>query len=212
MNEVTQLTRVWGRALDANLRYAALLSELAGRGLQLLLSAVSEIGPQIITTTDPPQEASRVTSIPSVNPSVPSPATMVLEGEAGSRAFGLFVVENKLPKEVTTRVVVGPLIDPDGQEIPSVLRFEPGVITLAPGEQVVAKVSAHISRGLEAGVRYQGEISVPGIAGARIPIIVRRMRTTKSATVIAEANPATADVTRKKLRPGGRRSPRKHKS
>ncbi len=64
MNEVTQLTRVWGRALDANLRYTALLSELAGRSLELLLSAVSEIGPQIITTTDAVQEASRVTSIP----------------------------------------------------------------------------------------------------------------------------------------------------
>jgi hypothetical protein len=207
MNEVTQLTRVWGRALDANLRYTALLSELAGRGLELLLSAVSEVGPQIVATTNAVQEASRVTSIPSVNPPAPSPAAMVLEGEAGSRAFGLFVVENKLPKEVTARVVVGPLIDPDGQEIPSILRFEPGIITLAPGEQVVAKVSAHISRGLEAGVRYQGEISVPGIAGAGIPIIVRRKLTTKSATMVAEASPANM-----KARPGRRRSPRKHKS
>jgi hypothetical protein len=207
MNEVTQLTRVWGRALDVNLRYTALLSELAGRGLELLLSAVSEIGPQMITTTAAPQEASRVTSIPSVTPPAPSPAAMVLEGEAGSRAFGLFVVENKLPKGVTTRIAVGPLVDPEGNEIPSVLRFEPGIITLAPGEQVVAKVSAHISRGLEAGVRYQGEISVPGIAGACIPIIVRRKPTTKSATVVTEVSPANT-----KLRTGGRRSPRKHKS
>ena len=207
MNEVTQLTRVWGRALDVNLRYTALLSELAGRGLELLLSAVSEIGPQMITTTAAPQEASRVTSIPSVTPPAPSPAAMVLEGEAGSRAFGLFVVENKLPKGVTTRIAVGPLVDPEGNEIPSVLRFEPGIITLAPGEQVVAKVSAHISRGLEAGVRYQGEISVPGIAGACIPIIVRRKPTTKSVTVVAEVSPVNT-----KLRTGGRRSPRKHKS
>ena len=207
MNEVTQLTRVWGRALDANLRYTALLSELAGRGLELLLSAVSEIGPQMITTTAAPQEASRVTSIPSVTPPAPLPAAMVLEGEAGSRAFGLFVVENKLPKGVTTRIAVGPLVDPEGNEIPSVLRFEPGIITLAPGEQVVAKVSAHISRGLEAGVRYQGEISVPGIAGACIPIIVRRKPTTKSATVVAEVSPVNT-----KLRTGGRRLPRKHKS
>lgn len=207
MNEVTQLTRVWGRALDANLRYTALLSELAGRGLELLLWAASEIGPQMITTTAAPQEASRVTSIPSVTPPAPSPAAMVLEGEAGSRAFGLFVVENKLPKGVTTRIAVGPLVDPEGNEIPSVLRFEPGIITLAPGEQVVAKVSAHISRGLEAGVRYQGEISVPGIAGACVPIIVRRKPTTKSATVVAEVSPANT-----KLRTGGRRLPRKHKS
>jgi hypothetical protein len=108
---------------------------------------------------------------------------------------------------VTTRIAVGPLVDPEGNEIPSVLRFEPGIITLAPGEQVVAKVSAHISRGLEAGVRYQGEISVPGIAGACIPIIVRRKPTTKSATVVAEVSPVNT-----KLRTGGRRLPRKHKS
>ena len=210
MNEVTQLTRVWGRALDANLRYTALLTELAGRSLELLVSAVSEIGPQIIATTDAVREVNRVTSIPPAP--APAPAAMVLEGEAGSRAFGLFVVENKLPKEVSTRVAVGPLVDPDGREIPSVLRFEPGIITLAPGEQVVAKVSAHISRGLVVGVRYQGEISAPGIAGARIPIIVKRKPTTKSATVVAEASPENADATAKKLRPGGQRSPRKHKS
>ncbi|MGB8770719.1 MAG: hypothetical protein WCC92_13960 [Candidatus Korobacteraceae bacterium] len=172
MNEATQLTKVWGRALDANLRYTALLSGLAARSLELLLAAVSEIGPQITTTTDAVQEVDCVTSIPAAPAA--SREAMVLEGEAGSRAFGLFVVENKLPKEVTTRVAVGPLVDPDGREIQSVLRFQPGVITLAPGEQVVAKVSARISRGLVAGVRYQGEISVPGIAGARIPIIVRR--------------------------------------
>ncbi len=209
MNEVTQLTKTWGRALDANLRYTALLSELAGRSLELLLTAVSEVGPQIISTTTAVQEVDRVTSIPPAP--APSPAAMVLEGEAGSRAFGLFVVENKLPKEVSTRVEVGPLVDSDGQEIPSVLRFEPGVITLAPGEQVVARVSAHINRGLAAGVRYQGEISIPGIAGARIPIIVRRVPKTKSAAVAGIERQANADATKRPL-PGRQRSPRKHTS
>ncbi|MGB7553622.1 MAG: hypothetical protein WBM04_04565 [Candidatus Korobacteraceae bacterium] len=209
MKEVTQLTRTWGRALDANLRCTARLSELAGRSLELLLAAVSEVGPQILSTTTAVQEVDRVTSIPPAP--APSPAAMVLEGEAGSRAFGLFVVENKLPKEVSTPVVVGPLVDPDGQEIPSVLRFEPGVITLAPGEQVVARVSAQISRGLAAGVRYQGEISIPGIAGARIPIIVRRVPKTRSAAVAVMGSQANADAT-KKLPPGRQRSPRKHES
>lgn len=209
MKEVTQLTKTWGRALDANLRYTARLSELAGRSLELLLTAVSEVGPQILSTTTAVQEVDRVTSIPPAP--APSPAAMVLEGEAGSRAFGLFVVENKLPKEVCTHVEVGPLVDPDGQEIPSVLRFEPGVITLAPGEQVVARVSAQISRGLAAGVRYQGEISIPGIAGARIPIIVRRVPRTKSAAVAVMESQANADAT-KKLLPSRQRSPRKHTS
>jgi hypothetical protein len=209
MSEVAELTRVWGRALDANLRCTALLTELAGRGLELLVSAVSEIGPQVIETTNTKHETSPVTSNPLS--SVPPPAAMVLEGEAGSRAFGLFVVENKLPKEVSTRVVVGPLVGPDGQEIPSVLRFEPGIITLAPGEQVVARVSAQINRGLAAGVRYQGEISVPGLAGAHIPIIVRRKPATRAAAMVAETS-SVRGATGKKARPIGKRSSRTNKS
>jgi hypothetical protein len=63
MNEVTRLTKAWGRALDANVRYTALLSELAVRSFDLLVSAVSEIGPQIIST-DITQEASSVTPTP----------------------------------------------------------------------------------------------------------------------------------------------------
>jgi hypothetical protein len=211
MNEVTRLTKAWGRALDANVRYTALLSELAARSLDLLVSAVSEIGPQIIST-DITQEASSVTSTPSAPVLVPSPAAMVLEGEAGTRAFGLFVVENKLAKEVSTHVAVGPLIDPDGQEIPSVLRFEPGIITLAPGEQVVAKVSAKISRGLVAGVRYQGEISIPGISGASIPIIVRRKPTTRTSDVVVKPDTANMAAVAKRPRNSGRRSPSKSQS
>jgi len=207
MNDTDQLTNLWARALDANLRYASLLSELAMRSLNVLMSAVSEMGPQIITTTVTPQEAPSVPALPSATPPAPAPAAMVLEGEAGSRAFGLFVVENKLPKEVTTRVAVGPLVDPEGNEIQSVLRFEPGVITLAPGEQVIAKVSAEISPDLVADVRYQGEISVPGIPGARIPIVVRRKESEKA----VPSGGKVRQPAKKKARSGGR-SPRAQKS
>ena len=102
--------------------------------------------------------------------------------------MGFFVVENKLPQQVSTSVEVGPLVDPDGKEIPSVLHFEPGVIALAPGEQVIAKVSAHISRSLVPGVRYEGKISVPRIAGASIPIIVRRVRAITPAAVVSKGS------------------------
>ena len=188
------LTRVLGRALDANLRYNAVLGELAIRAFDLLVSAVSEIGPQIVSTSTRVQEVSTAIPIPPAMPSVPSPAPILLEGEAGSRAFGLFVVENNLPQQISARVEVGPLIDPNGREIKAVLRFEPGVITLAPKEQVVAKVSARISRGLIAGVRYQGEIRVPGIAGASIPIVVRR----KTANSKASASRAKRASSRSK--------------
>ena len=186
------LTRVLGRALDANLRYNAVLGELAIRAFDLLVSAVSEIGPQIVSTSTRVQEVSTAIPIPPAMPSVPSPAPILLEGEAGSRAFGLFVVENNLPQQISARVEVGPLIDPNGREIKAVLRFEPGVITLAPKEQVVAKVSARISRGLIAGVRYQGEIRVPGIAGARIPIVVRRKTASNSKASASRAKRASS--------------------
>src|SRR5271154_922658 len=93
-----QLARVLGRALDANLRYNAVLGELAIRAYDLLVSTISEIGPQIISTATRVQEASTAIPIPRIMPSVPSPAPILLEGVAGRRAFGLFVVENKLPQ------------------------------------------------------------------------------------------------------------------
>jgi hypothetical protein len=198
-----QLTRVLGRALDANLRYNAALGELALRTFDLLVSAVSEIGPQIVSTTTRVQEASTTMPIPPGLPSVPSPAPILLEGEAGGRAFGLFVVENNLPQQLSARVEVGPLVDPNGREIKAVLRFKPGVITLAPKEQVVARVSARISRGLIAGVRYQGEIRVPGIAGARIPIVVRRKPTGNSKASASRVNRASSISKGKSKHPRG---------
>ena len=69
---------------------------------------------------------------------------------------------------------VSTLIAPDGRQVQSALRFEPGVISLAAGEQVVARVTAKISSRLVPGQSYEGEIVVPGVAGARIPIVLRR--------------------------------------
>src|SRR5580704_10409613 len=104
-----QLTRVLGRALDANLRYNAILGALAIRAFDLLVSAVSDIGPQIVSTATRVQAANTTIPIPPAVASEPSPAPILLEGEAGRRAFGLFVVENNLPQEISTRVEVGPL-------------------------------------------------------------------------------------------------------
>jgi hypothetical protein len=165
-----RLATALGRALDINLRYTAVLGKLAVKTFDLLVSTVSEFGPQVVSlgSRSQPQQVSAAA------PAGPSPASILLEGETGTRAFGLFVVENNLPQPISTSVEVGPLIDPAGREIRSMLRFEPGIITLAPHQQVVAKVSADISRALVAGVRYQAEMWVPGIPAARIAIAVRR--------------------------------------
>ena len=212
MSELTPLTRVWARALDANLRYAALLSGLAVRSLELLVSTVSEIGPRITSSGNGDRTGNQVTSGSPAMVPAPLPAAMVLEGAAGSSAMGFFVVENKLPQQVSTRVEVGPLVNPDGKEIPSILRFEPGVLTLAPGEQAIAKVSALISRSLAPGVRYEGKISVPDVAGASIPIIVRRVRETTSATVVGTGSSGVKRPTRKMAHTKGGRAHQSRKS
>jgi hypothetical protein len=174
MSKETRLVSVWGRALDANLRYTVRVGQLAASVLQSLFSAVT-VAPEPQPNLDPApvvQHGAPPESLAVVQQ--PAPASMLLEGTAGSRAIGFFVVENKLARQVSTRVEVGAITGPDGHEIQSVLRFDPGTITLNPGEQVVAKITARISRALTPDARYQGEISIPGIAGARIPIIVRR--------------------------------------
>ena len=172
MSARSPLSKALNRVLDADLRYTALATRLATTVLESAFSVTSGIGPQpaairqVATQEghEPPAKAS----------GQPACITILLEGEAGSTAVGFFVVENSLPHEISTPVEVSPLFAPDGRQIQSALRFDPGRISLGAGEQVVARVTAKISRRLSAGTRYQGEILVPGVAGARIPIVLRR--------------------------------------
>jgi hypothetical protein len=172
MSKASSLSKALSRALDANLRCTGLATRLATTALESAFSVASEIGPKaasIRQAVTPRRAAS-----PAVDSGQPRSAAILLEGDAGSTAVGFFVVENSLPHEITTRVEVSPLIAPGGRQIQSALRFDPGTISLAAGEQVVARVTAKISRRLVVGARYQGEILVPGVAGARIPIVLRR--------------------------------------
>ena len=168
MSERSSLSKALSRVLKANVRYTALATKLATTALESALSVTSGMGRQAEGRDEPPAEPS----------GQPGPAAILLEGKAGSTAVGFFVVENSLPHEISTPVEVSPLIGPDGQQIQSALSFEPGRISLGAGEQVVARVTAKISRRLAAGTRYQGEIRVPGVAGARIPIVLRRQADT----------------------------------
>jgi hypothetical protein len=193
MSEAIRLTKVWTRALDANLRYSAQIGELAFRTAGWLVSSSSANNLQHVSSGEMGQPVRNPQSSP------PPPAAMVLEGVAGGRATSFFVVENRLPHPISTPLVVGPLVDPQGREIPSASRFEPGAITLTAGEKVIVRVGVRISRGLVAGVGYRGEISVPGVS-ARIPIIVRRevstklVRKTATKSLPSQANPRDAEA------------------
>jgi hypothetical protein len=59
-------------------------------------------------------------------------------------------------------------------EVEQKLAFEPEVVTLEAGEQVLVRVAALIGDGLQEGVGYRGEIAVPGAAAAGVPVVLRR--------------------------------------
>lgn len=170
MSKPTPLSETLSRALEANLRYTAAATRLASRALESAFSLTSGIGPKLASVKD---AVAQVANQP-VAVQKPAPAAIVLEGKAGETATGFFVVENSLPNSISTPVEVSTLIAADGRQVDSALHFEPGVISLAAGEQVVARVTAKISSRLVPGQSYEGEIVVPGVAGARIPIILRR--------------------------------------
>jgi hypothetical protein len=165
-------TNIWSRALQADIRYLGKVSQLAALAFQELALAFTNVAQQLAAPT---RLLRQQQELPVQAPDLPpTRAAIVLEAEAGRSAVGFFVVENKLPREISTTVEVGPLTAPDGRQIRSILRFDPGMITLAAQQQIVAKVTARISRRLRPGARYEGEIRVPGIFGARIPIVIRR--------------------------------------
>jgi len=165
---------LWRRALELNVRYYSslgkltveYLSDLAGAlSAQTAAPAASQPGPQ--ATHAPPASAKPAAA----------EAVMMLEGEAGSTALGVFLVGNSFPNEVSATVTSSPMTDESGRPANVAFVFDPPVIALRPGEQLLVRVSAVIDPSLEPGVRYRGEFSIPELRGTRIPVIVKRRST-----------------------------------
>jgi hypothetical protein len=157
-------------ALEASIRYYGRLGRLALEGGALLVRPVFE--ERTITPAQPPaQPAARRATAP---PARRSQRTVLLEAPAGKSALGVFVVENVSADPVATELAVSPLAGPSGEQAESALRFVPERIALEPGDQVLVQVAAPIDASLEPGVRYRGEISIPGLSGVRVPIALRR--------------------------------------
>lgn len=104
-----------------------------------------------------------------------SAPALVLEAEAGESAVGAFIVENLLSEGMSSPVVASAFASPEGHELRLGLTFEPEVVVLAPREQVMVRVVATIDEALEAGVGYRGEVTVPGLVGRGLSIVVRRL-------------------------------------
>ena len=179
------LGRVLSRMLEANIHYYEGLGRLTTDYLRILVGAIGEVqlpvrldrsGSTIATAATPPAPSSpSAHGAPPVPVAPPPPApTMVLEAEAGGQAVGAFLVENRLVKRVSAPVVASSFVDPSGREIRPALVLEPEVVTLDAGEQILVRVMATVPGELETGVSYRGDITVPGVWGGRVHLVLRR--------------------------------------
>ncbi|HEX8158215.1 MAG TPA: hypothetical protein VF526_12595 [Solirubrobacteraceae bacterium] len=178
------------RALDAQLRYYAEVGRLTVEYLETLgdLSRTFDLK---LPGTDrtfrwspsdggsaaresyappPPQPAAEATAVASP----PASPAIVLEGEAGGTATGLFLVENSSSERVASPIAASVFTSSAGGEVQPKLGFEPEIVSLEPGEQLLVHLTAAIDDDLEEGVGYRGALRVPGLQGTEVAIVLRR--------------------------------------
>jgi hypothetical protein len=157
------------RAMEANLRYYEALGQVTQEYWKAMFGILNTLpvrfGGGGATASKPG----------SANATAPaSAATLVLEGQLGSEAQGVFMVENRLPRTVSTAVVTSAFADPSGRAVQHPLRVVPSVITLEPGGRTLVQIFATVTDSLEPNVAYRGEANVPGLSEHGIPILLRR--------------------------------------
>lgn len=165
MPEPPSLPDLWRRAVDAQIRYYRSVGQLTveyGRAVAGVLRGVRGTRP-----------AGEAAAPPETQPL--SAPVMALEAEEGSAASGMFVVENRTPGRVSTPIEVPVLADAEGRQVRPEIRFEPEVVTLEPREQALVQITVLVTKALRPRVDYRGEVTVPGLAGTRIPLVVRRL-------------------------------------
>jgi hypothetical protein len=202
MTEPLELTDVWRRSLEATVQFYSTLGKLAADCLETLLAttAGTDSGPNSDANVPTPVAVNQERTA-----TKPAPVSMmVLEAEAGRKALGLFMVENGFSRAVSAAVTASPFVDDQGNEIKAMVEFQPTSVTLQPGEQSLVKVLASIHKNMPAGIRYRGEIGVPGLMGTRIPVVLERTAEAK-APKPGKAHPTSPAGARR--RTAGKNSP-----
>lgn len=172
MREETSLGRMVGQALAANLRYVALATKVANSVAGAAFTTLSRGGDQPVAASGRIVQQKQLAPTP--HPQAAQSA-ILLEGVEGSKPTALFLLENHLPHEVSASVEITPLSTPSGRKLKSKLQLEKKKIVLAPGQQVVARISAPITAKFVTGEKYTGEIRIQGIPGASVPLVLRRI-------------------------------------
>ncbi|MGH7504394.1 MAG: hypothetical protein ACRELX_02030 [Longimicrobiales bacterium] len=194
------------RVMDANLRYYEALGQITQEYWKAVFGVFRELP---IRLGAPRPSGASPAATP--NPTAPaSAATLVLEGTAGDEAQGVFMVENRLSRMVSTAVVVSAFSDPSGRTLHPTLRVSPGVVSLQPGGRTLVQIGAVIPDDFEPDVAYRGEVTVPGLSEHGIPVLLRRAPSAEAAKpsggeAAASGEPAAGKPARKRSRGGGKR-------
>jgi hypothetical protein len=157
------------RALDLNVKFYSDLTRLGVDYIRDISSALGDMRPEVGGEShERPREGARADA--------PAARVLVLDGAADSHAAAEFVITNHLSTVVSTHIVTTPFVDATGHVADVDLVFEPDEIELQPREQVVVRVKTRITDAMHPGASYRGELSVPDLGGAGIPVVVRRRR------------------------------------
>jgi hypothetical protein len=192
MREGLSIGRMMGQALEANLRYVTLATRVANSVAGAAITGLSGGGGRAVTA-----HGEIVQQKPLAPPRQPprAPSAILLEGVAGSKPIALFLLQNHLPHEVVASVEITPLLTPSGRKLKSTLQIDKQKIVLAPGQEVMARISAPITTKLVTGETYAGEIRIQGIPGATVPLVLRRIpdpqrvQRRQRLTAVASADP-----------------------
>jgi hypothetical protein len=155
------------RAVDLNMRYYSDMSQLMVTYVKDLVETFSLATRQAQAWQSPPRSA------PTTNKAQPAPV-MVLEAETGKTALGVFLVENHLDHDISTRVAPSAFFDAARHEIKPSFEFDPEAVVLRSGEQVLVRVKVHIDDTFAPDVSYEGSINIPELTGSRVRIVLRR--------------------------------------
>jgi len=198
MAEPLRLDETLSRLFEANLRWY----EALGRVSADYVRAVTGI----LTDTTLSKAAAAASASAPARPAPPpaQTATLVLEAEAGQLAQGIFMVENRLTRQVSASVVTSVFVDPEQRQVWPTIRVQPGNLTLDPGGRALVQLSALVDEALGEGVRYTGQVSVPGLSDAPIPVVLRRRSTPATRPTASDTAPPQAGDHE---RPGGNTPP-----
>jgi hypothetical protein len=201
------LAGAWRRSMDANIRYYRAWAGLAQTWMNDVMEATTglrgSVDSPVLRAMDRLVEWTRAQSgapqaqhqgphreraaaaapappatTASGNGAQPS-AAIVLEGQAGEEVVGVFVVHNQFANRVEAPVVAEPFLNATGQSADVVFHLDPEAVSLAQGEQVVVRMRAVVPPSIEPGARYQSRLTVPGLTGTQLPIVLYRREAAK---------------------------------